>query len=143
MVAWRCPKPLKTELALICSTQPLSFASVPFCLKDFLAATRAKNPSQKPHFLGSKTQLHCYKMKEPLMVFTDCTFDMNHLWHPRTWRYFCSSCAYSPPTLASALPLPEHLLPPPHTTQVSQLLIIFPVSAKPSPPLESLHQQPT
>lgn len=142
-MAWRCPHPLKMELTLICSTQPPSFASIPFCLKDFLAATRAKNPSRKPHFLGFKTQPLCYKMKEPLMVFTDCTFNRNHLWHPETWRSFCSSRAFSPPTLASALSLPKPHLPPPHTTQVSQLLITFPVSAKPSPPLESFPQQPS
>lgn len=78
-VSW-WSKSLNTEAH---SCQPhsiLSFSSFPFCLKDSLTAISAKKPSWKPHFLAFKTQLHRYTLKDHVMVFTDCTFNMNHLW---------------------------------------------------------------
>lgn len=66
----------KSKLTLICLH---SAPSIPFCLKDSLTTTGAKNPSQKPHVLGFNPQQHWYKMEGALMAF-DCTSNMNHLW---------------------------------------------------------------
>lgn len=50
---WRCGHQ-KPELKIMGPAQPLAFATIPFPFKDFLTATGAKNPSQKPPLLGLK-----------------------------------------------------------------------------------------
>ena len=49
-MTWRCPLPLNTKAHTCPPPHPLPSTSIPFCLKDFLTATGAKNPSKKLYF---------------------------------------------------------------------------------------------